>query len=70
MEHVGLPSRDPGASLESLRHIKADEFRFVRNDGPLGSAMTFKRNVEGKMIAHEHEWHVAGRLRALPHGNH
>ena len=66
---VSLPSRDPAASLDLLRHIQGDKFRFVRDDGSLGQELTFKRNAEGKIVGHELEWHISGRLRALPHGN-
>lgn len=63
---VELPNRDPATSLGLLRHIKGDEFRYVRDDGSLGQEVTFKRNAAGKIIGHELEWHMSARLRGLP----
>jgi hypothetical protein len=49
LAQLSLPNTEPAAGLAVLRHVGADRFRYVREDGSLGHEITFERDASGQV---------------------
>lgn len=49
LAHLSLPNTDPAADLDVLRHVGADRFRYVREDGSLAHEIVFERDSAGQV---------------------
>lgn len=46
---LSLPTGDPAGDLGVLRRVDGDRFRFVRDDGSLGTELRFERDAQGRV---------------------
>ena len=49
LAQLSMPNADPATGLDMLRHVGADRFRYVREDGSLGHEIAFERDTAGQV---------------------
>ena len=57
---LDLPEVDPAGKMVLMRHAGADTFKYVRDDGTLGSEVRFERDSERRVIGYS-SWNYAYR---------
>jgi CubicO group peptidase (beta-lactamase class C family) len=65
---LSLPSSDPAASLQVLKHSSGDTYRFVDDTGNPGTPVLFTRDAAGHVTGYVHNGQHTSRNRPLPEG--
>ena len=60
---LSLPTRDPKAALQRLRHVDGNTFRRVRSDGELGEAVVFDVDENGEVVRFEQHGNYSMKVR-------
>lgn len=60
---ISLPTSDPLGSMELLKHVEGDVFRWVRSDEQPGHEVTFTRNESGLVTGYRYHSNPAARMK-------
>jgi CubicO group peptidase (beta-lactamase class C family) len=60
---ISLPTSDPLGSMELLKHVEGDVFRWVRSDEQPGHEVTFTRNDSGLVTGYRYHSNPAARMK-------